>query len=202
MNVGLTVLGPFDEATRQLGSFDVVTRQLEYLVDNMASNQENSSETDLETLFALTLAANFLDMKDLLDLVTRAISLGYVKGQSPDDLSETSKNILKHRTSEILRKHLIKLITTVRITIHTKNKIQAFGDKVYIRKLCIVIIRSRGWMSFSTVEAPSYKYSSDDVESSTLQSATSIWYFVAVVIIDAFKNFIIVVFENFVFPVK
>uniref|UniRef100_A0ABD2W1U7 Transposase domain-containing protein n=1 Tax=Trichogramma kaykai TaxID=54128 RepID=A0ABD2W1U7_9HYME len=43
--------------------------------------------------------------------------------------------IVRVAYDRIQKKHLINLITTVQITILTKNKIQAFVDKVYIRKL-------------------------------------------------------------------
>ncbi|XP_014231511.1 S-phase kinase-associated protein 1-like [Trichogramma pretiosum] len=46
-------------------------------------------EVDLGTLFSLARAANYLDMKDLLDLVTQAIGQGYFKDKSMDELKKT-----------------------------------------------------------------------------------------------------------------
>ncbi|KAL7306974.1 hypothetical protein TKK_0000726 [Trichogramma kaykai] len=51
-------------------------------------------EVDINTLFGLTLAANYLDMKDLLDLSTQAIGLGYYAGKSPDVLRNHSESML------------------------------------------------------------------------------------------------------------
>ncbi|XP_023313407.1 S-phase kinase-associated protein 1-like [Trichogramma pretiosum] len=50
-------------------------------------------EVDLDTLFKLTLAANYLDMKDLLDLVTQAISRHYA-AKSVDELKKTKEILM------------------------------------------------------------------------------------------------------------
>ncbi|XP_023314793.1 S-phase kinase-associated protein 1-like [Trichogramma pretiosum] len=50
-------------------------------------------EVDLDTLFELTRAANYLDMKDLLDLVTQAISRHFYE-KSIDELNKTSEILM------------------------------------------------------------------------------------------------------------
>ncbi|XP_023313281.1 E3 ubiquitin ligase complex SCF subunit sconC-like [Trichogramma pretiosum] len=51
-------------------------------------------KVDLDTLFELTLAANYLDMKDLLDLVTQTIAIGHFKDTSVDGLQKTSEILM------------------------------------------------------------------------------------------------------------
>ena len=85
-----------DSSDLRIPLSEVDGKTLSYIVDHL--NGKEFSEVNTKDLFSIVLAANYLDIKDLLDKACEKIAF-MVKGKSPDEIRKQF-NIEKDLTSE------------------------------------------------------------------------------------------------------
>jgi S-phase kinase-associated protein 1 len=86
-------------------SADSQTTQTDKTALDISPWDKNFCEIDQETLFELILAANFLDIKPLLDLTCKTVA-NMIKGKSPEEIRKTFniKNDFTPEEEEQIRK--------------------------------------------------------------------------------------------------